>query len=73
MNYLELKELEGQTLTVSNLMDVTGDIADTIELIQDYGCVANKRDDANVFVEVLDASKELSLDSLVKITEVDSI
>jgi hypothetical protein len=80
MTYQECTQLEGDIVTLSNLMDILGEeVTDAPYLIETYGCVSNQADNANFFIEVVEykdcwySSSKLGLDSLLKITAVESI
>jgi hypothetical protein len=80
MDYLECKKLEGDIVTLDALMDILGEeVTDAPYLIETYGCVSNKEDTANFVIEVVEykdcwySSSKLGLDSLLKITAVESI
>jgi hypothetical protein len=80
MTYQECTQLEGDIVTLSNLIDILGEeVTDAPYQIETYGCVSNQADNANFFIEVVEykdcwySSSKLGLDSLLKITAVESI
>ncbi len=80
MTYQECQQLEGDIVTLSVLIDILGEGAtDAPYQIETYGCVSNDEGTANFFIEVVEykdcwySSSKLGLDSLLKITEVESI
>ena len=79
MTYSEFKALEGQTLTLNELMDVTGDINTPYELVE-LGYIESCAGDARLYADIIKACEqnyvmgsELGTASILKVTQVDKI